>query len=150
MHRLRTCIIVSVFQDGDKRGQFVRSLPARRLPYSGGVQSIHELDDIVRCCLTVRHARPDDLAPFERGRRYPDAARRENPCPRSIVRHRTGAEAGCITRPPASSLRIAHPRARSSLLEQFCQLNRALHMLPVAVPSSRRERQKQAQSEKPS
>jgi hypothetical protein len=45
-----------------------------RVCLTGGVQSVYEFRDIVRCCLTVRHARPDDLALFERGGRYPNAA----------------------------------------------------------------------------
>ena len=71
-----TCIIVSVFQDVDKCGS--SPLPCSALALPGGVQSVHELDYIVRCRLTMRHACPDDLAPFERRRRYPDAASGEN------------------------------------------------------------------------
>src|SRR5260370_1847946 len=44
----------------------------------GSLQSVYEVYDIVRRCLTMRHTCSDDLASFESRRGYPSPARRED------------------------------------------------------------------------
>ena len=117
--------------------------------HPGSLESIHELDYIVGSSLAMRHTHADARRPSNLA--AATQARPEDTIFSAIDRASPKLGGGWMhNTATGESLRIVHPRARSCCLSSAVSSIERSTCFRIAVPSSHRQGQEQAQSEKTS